>query len=80
MQMSVNCKILQLGEEYWSSVIVCAVGEHCAHSGVLCVWCAWQIAAEVQLMPHTLHTKTISDKTELNDDSTKNRGDRPFWR
>jgi len=43
---------------------------------VLCVSCAWQTAAVVLRMPHTEHTKTVSDKTELNDDSTKNRGDR----
>ena len=44
-----------------------------AHRGVLC-----PVPGRQLLMPHTVHTKTIADKTELNDDWTKNRGDRSF--
>jgi hypothetical protein len=63
MQMAVNCKIQQLGDEYWSVVIFGADGEHCENSAprsfVACcvcgVSCAWQAAAEVLLIPHTTH-------------------------
>jgi len=80
MQMAVNCKIQQLDDGYCSSVIIGSGGEHCEHSAPwsIVVSCAWQTAAEVLRMPHTEHTRTISDKTELNDDSTKNRGYRSF--
>jgi len=87
MQMAVSCKIQQLDDGYWSSVIIGLGGEHCEHSApriivaccvCVCVSCAWRTAAQVLRMPHTEHTKTISDKTELNVDSGKNRGYRSF--
>ena len=80
----------QMGDEYWSLVIFGAVGEHCEHSAppsfvACCVWCVvclagscWSAADATHHTPHTVHAKTISDKTELNDYSTKNRGDRSF--
>jgi len=32
MQMAVSCKIQQLDDGYWSSVIIGLGGEHCEHS------------------------------------------------
>ena len=44
----------------------------------VCVCCEPCRHAEEQRIPLSVQTETITDKTELNDESTKNRGDRSF--
>jgi len=64
--------ILGFGNHWgsWWALWAQRTAEYC---GVLCVSCARQCCR-----CHAVHTKTVSVKTELSDDSTKNRGDRSF--